>query len=160
MMSSERPRADRADVPERTQAQTLQSKELVVGETPRPDLREQIEQLDVYGIERQAGWFVKKSDVLALLASSPVVTPSEQVVAMACQTPNCSKRGIPTRVGVCPACAVNTKQLPRNPVADLLASPVVVETPRYDVCPNCGVVHPCQIHPAALAETPPAPLKE
>ena len=47
----------------------------------------------------------------------------EKPSPLACQTPNCSRRGIPTRVGVCPACAVNTKRLPDNPVAALMALP-------------------------------------
>lgn len=45
-----------------------------------------------------------------------------------CQTVNCSRRGIPSRLRVCPGCAVNTNPLPRNPVADLMSPS----------CPTCG----------------------
>ena len=54
---------------------------------------------------------------------------------LACNTPNCSLRGIPARVGVCPACAINTKPLPINPVADLMTAIAKAEDKQM---PNYG----------------------
>lgn len=58
-----------------------------------------------------------RCQVVAPEASGPAA-----LAPRACARVNCSRRGIPTRVGVCPACATNTAVLPRNPVADALSS--------------------------------------
>lgn len=61
-----------------------------------------------------------------------------------CQTTNCSRRGIPSRLRVCPACAGNSKDLPINPIAELLTMRRCCQTCGGDdlrtveFCADCG----------------------
>jgi hypothetical protein len=90
--------------------------------------------------EGHAGWGNTLDDAIAFIERltspvpaeqpkpSPCVEPSgttgpaDAPIEAFCQTPNCSRLGIPVRVGVCPACATNTKRVDGAGPADALAN--------------------------------------
>ena len=89
-----------------------------------------------------------------MLVSAPIDPAAPAVVSppWVCQTTNCSRRGIPSRLRVCPACAVNTKELSRNPVTDLISavvSPVpalIAELEQYLASDGLDLAFPMSNH--------------